>query len=210
MANSFLPAVTPVLETVKGTDMELFELWVPEKGKPYQAISGSRKIFAAFTEAAAHAAGLIARTNERAAPVAIKDGKGGGMSLWSAAVGSTAKGHWAKLGRINTETGLFEVAGLNEFSSRTSGTSRGYNTDTDAIKAVYAAMISGGTLSIGEGKDAKKVRFGAKIRVGRPVKATAKAATKTTKTAKAVAKVKAAAATKTKRTTRKAKVETKS
>lgn len=207
MANSIFPAVQPVLETIKDTPMETFTVFVPERGKPYQAISGNRRIFAAFTEAAAHAAGLITRATAKAAPAAVKDGKGGGMALWSAIVGSTAKGHWAKLGRIDLAKGTVEVPGLNEFSARTNGTSRGYNTDTDAIKAVYAALISGGTVSLGDGKDAAKVTFGAKIRIMRPAKA-AKAATAKTesKVASAAAKVKAAATAKAaaKPTTRKA------
>lgn len=163
---------------ISGTAMLQIAGFVPEKGKPYQLLGKDREAFAAFTEAAFHLAGLVSRSSEKAAPIAMDGAKHGGLAAWRAIVGSTAYGHWAKSGRIDPQTGRVTVAGLNELSSRTSGTSRGYNTSVAKVREVAEAIRTGGTLQV----KGSPLKFAATIKVAR--KAPAKAARKPKATAK--------------------------
>jgi hypothetical protein len=108
-----------------------------ESKTPYRVLTTKRDVFAAWIIASAATAKIIDIT----AAGAVREKKGGSMALFYALIGSTARGHWAKTGR--TDDSGMTVAGLNEFAARLQGTSKGYNTDIDTVRALVEAQAKG-------------------------------------------------------------------
>lgn len=190
MAN-LITRIAPSSVTVEGTAMQRFGAFVPEAAKPYGELSSSHADFAALTEAAFHLAGLVRRSSEKAAPEAVRDGKGGGLAFWKLIVGPSAYGNWGKLGRIDADG--ITVKGLNELSSRTDpAVANGYSTTAERITLIAAVLAKGGPLKLEKG--GKVVKFGAPV--GLTVKAPQAAAKAPQAASKATAKATATAAPK--------------
>lgn len=104
---------------------------------PYAKLQKNRAVFSAWIIAAAATAKVISITPQGA----IREAKGGSMALFAALVGNTARGHWERSGRIDG-SGM-TVAGLNEFTARLNGITRGYNTDIEKVRALRDAQTKG-------------------------------------------------------------------
>jgi len=55
--------------------------------------------------------------------------------------------NWIKLGRLD-DNGALTVKGKNEITASFAGTTRGYNTTIDTVKAIAAVMAKGGKVEI--------------------------------------------------------------
>jgi hypothetical protein len=155
--------------------------WVPEAGRPYEALNADKSMFSAFTYAALIAAGHVVQRNEKAAPATGK----GDFTLFKMIAGKTAPKEWKRLGRIDAD-GQLTVPGLNELEQRLQGNRKAYNTSLDKVKLILDAIHTGGTIEV----KGVKVKFGAPVAhsVKAPAKAPAKAAAKAAKPTSAKAK----------------------
>lgn len=113
-----------------------------ESRTPYRQLTADRKAFSAWIIAAGIASGVIAMKGE-AAPKQAK----GAPGLFGLLIGSTARGHWKRTGRID-DSG-FTVAGLNEIQARLAGATKGYNTDRETVYTFAQAMAKGGKVEVG-------------------------------------------------------------
>ena len=186
MANAIIAPIAPKSITVEGNAMLQFGANVPEAAKPYGAVSASRPDFGGLTEAAFHLAGLVRRGTDKAAPEAIRDGKGGGLKLWRLIVGPSAFNNWSKLGRIDGNG--ITPKGLNELSDRTNAASRNsYSTSVERVKLIANVIRNGGTLKLEKGGQ-KLVKFGAPVTLTVPAKPTTAKKTRAAKPTTAKAK----------------------
>ena len=136
------------IEAAKNQPIKMVEAYTISKQAktPYRALTNNRAHFSAWIIAAAITSGHVTMTTKGAFRKQAK----GNKSLLAAIIGSTARGHWIKQGRM-AKDGSLTASGLNAFSERLAGTAKGgYNTDAETVKAFAAAQKKGGACKVGE------------------------------------------------------------
>lgn len=116
-------------------------VYVTAAGSPYQALSGNKKVFSAFTIALLGATGFL-RINK----ASISKGGKGDLKRFKKVAGPSAARYWATTNKFVTEDGISDD-GIANLRNRLDGKG-GFKTTLELVGQVHTVLTKGGDLKV--------------------------------------------------------------